>query len=208
MSLRKDFKDNRGQSSLEIIIILLFLIILIVTYLYAKVLEGIERSYDLNDVALARESLEKIREATELVALGGNGTIKDITIHMPIDLVNISCGGGSNSINFTVLLYSQNCSLDRRYAEQGPTTYCYNTLNITTSLPIDRCEICYQETHQRRKGWVDQSGDQLKFCCDAGFNMHLRIIKNATGDGINILQRRYWLAPGPTWSIDYITLGT
>lgn len=207
MNIRKDFKDKRGQSSLEIILILLFLIILIITYLYIKVLEGIERSYDLNDVVLARGSLEKIREAAEMVALGGDGAIKDITVHMPMDLVNISCGGGSNSINFTVLLYSQNCSPSRRYAEQGNTTYCYNTLNITTSLPIDRCEICYPETHQERSGWVNQSGHLLKFCCDAGFNMHVRIMKNATGNGINILQRRYWKAPAD-WRISYITLPT
>jgi len=206
MKSKKNLKDTKGQSSLEIKIRLLFLIILIVTYLYAKVLEGIERSYDLNDVALARNSLNKMKETVDMVALGGNGSIKDITIHLPIDLVNISCGSGSNNINFTVLLYTQDCDPARRYDEQGATTYCYTTLNATTSMPISKCQICYPETHQRRSGWVNtDDGSEIRFCCDAGFNMHVRIMKNATGDGIDILQRRYWQAPG-AWNIPYLTV--
>ncbi|MBN2518392.1 MAG: hypothetical protein JXB14_06090, partial [Candidatus Altiarchaeota archaeon] len=162
------------------------------------------------------------------VAMGGEGVIKDIVVHLPMNLVDLKCKPGSNGVNFTVLLYNQDCDSDRRYAPYpqnflgvtGITTYCYHILNITTPLPIGTCELCDPTTHQSRKGWVyigdpngvpasPNAGDLVEFCCDAGFNMHVRVMKSiktpenqieTVSNRIDILQRRYWAVP-ESWKI-------
>jgi hypothetical protein len=199
MAAKRAF-GNKGQATWEIAIILLFLLVVIMFDLYMKVEMSIEYSTDFNDLALARESLAKLEHAIDYVTYSGEGAIKDVTIHIPFDTANISCK--DSQIVFTVLLYNPDCAQTKgEYVNPDngvKTVYCYEELTLDTPMPIAECQLCAQEAHQSREGWVDLGNpqQQLKFCCDAGFNMHMRVQKNVTLDGIEILQRRYWDAVG------------
>lgn len=199
MASRKSF-GNKGQATWEIAVILLFLLVVIMFDLYMKVEMSIEDSTDFNDLALARDSLAKLEHAIDYVTYSGDGAIKDVTVHIPFDTVNISCEG--NQIKFTVLLYNPDCSLTRTelpYTNprtNAPTVYCYEELVLDTPMPISECQLCAAGPHIGRAWWKDLAGNEIIFCCDAGFNMRMRVQKNVTLDGIEILQRRYWDAVG------------
>jgi len=211
--------SRKGQGAFEIILTIMILMFLIITFLYVKIWQSVQESTDLNDIALARESVEKMAETVDLAGLSPIGTVRDITIHLPFNTVDIECGyvdddtvsgntenvpdpgeGEPYEITFTVLLYDVSCDPANKYTlpDGTPTQYCYKELTVTTDFPVSDCQLCDTNTQIRGNAWVDDNGDLIGFCCDAGFNMHMWVRKDPMAIGtsqpnqVQILQRRYW----------------
>jgi uncharacterized protein (UPF0333 family) len=172
-------KTKKGQLPIEVLIILIFLLILFFFGgLYQRAELAVSESTDFNDIVLARETIDTLKNTINLVGLGGNWARKDIMVHIPFNTVDINCAG--NKINMTVLLYEEkNCT------PLYKGLYCYVNLSAYTEYNISECQLCDPTHKQNREFW---SG--VQFCCDAGFNMNLKIEKD--GDNVTVRQRRYW----------------
>jgi hypothetical protein len=220
-------QNKRAQAALEIMVVLMILLLVTITYLYSKVWQSVEDNIDFNDVALARESVEKLKYSVNSVGLLGVGETKDIVFHIPSNTIDVRCGCPPDAepscnpylIELDVLLYNPDYS-GTGISELVGTVYQYATISTRTNYPIEYCQICESEKKgaQYKEGFVFTStpsnpelaeGDAIPFCCDAGFNLHLRVQRNHLSfdqnenNLVEVLQRRYWYTEDEDWRIPF-----
>jgi|GEM_PF-3099123 len=190
---------RKGQGSFEMILTLMILLFIIISFLYVRIWQSVQDITDVNDVALARASVDRLKAAVDVVGLSPVGTVKDLTVHIPLNTVDLKCN--LTSVEFTVLLYSQDPNLcdpaDTYVTKDGvDTVYCYKTITAQLGHNVSVCQLCDPNTHQTRgQAWIDLDGNEIEFCCDAGFNMHTLVRKDPNMEdpgNVQILQRRYW----------------
>lgn len=187
---------KKGQTSLEIILMLLFLLIFIVFTLYPTAEYAIKQSIDFNNLALAKHSGMIIADAVRGVSLSGVGVKKDIIIHIPFDTVNIECGG--RNITFYVQLWRDE---EATSAISYKTAEGFSVVKVSTELPASvssNCSLhlCPTKSGVRSVVW----GSNTKFCSTAGFNMDLYVEKDSN-NLISIKQRAYWAST--EWILKY-----
>jgi len=223
--------SEKGQISLEAGILMLFiLIVLISIWLGGPIQQSTEKSIDTNDLLLAAQLLDAIESSVEIAGMGGIGEKRDFVVHIPFNTVDMVYGESIGPhVNISVFLYNNitrkdgtGFSMYSVNSTGGPlwytpsdfnslppnTPFLYTTLTQRLKFPLQKgtfpfCGKRVDSTDIRGASTqlLDLTGQPIKFCGEAGFNIYL-YAETVPGNlgAVRILPRRYYSLPGD-WKV-------